>query len=96
MSGTDDAARTPAQPSVGTTTDSLIDATVEAISLVEVTANSLESQDIGTIEQGVLKHALKTLWAIHDGLSALPGLNDDPATTKTRAKRDRKTTGGYE
>lgn len=39
-----------------------------AISLVQVTARSLESQDIGCAEQEVLTRAIQALWAVHDWL----------------------------
>jgi hypothetical protein len=37
-----------------------------AISLVQVTVHSLESQDIACPEQEVLTRAIQALWAVHD------------------------------
>ena len=39
---------------------------IGAICLVEVTLHSLESQEIATPEQEVLKRALKAIWCVHD------------------------------
>jgi hypothetical protein len=39
---------------------------VDAISLVEVTVHSLESQEIACSEQEVLNRALRALWSLHD------------------------------
>jgi hypothetical protein len=39
-----------------------------ALALVQVTARSLESQDIGCAEQEVLTRTIQTLWAVHDWL----------------------------
>jgi hypothetical protein len=39
---------------------------VGAISLVEVTVRSLESQEIACSEQEVLNRALRALWSLHD------------------------------
>lgn len=46
-----------------------------AICLVEVTLNSLESQEIAAPEQEVLKRALKTLWTVQNWMGGLR-LND--------------------
>lgn len=43
-----------------------LDECVGAICLVEVTMHSLESQEIATPEQEVLKRALKAIWSVHD------------------------------
>jgi hypothetical protein len=48
---------------------------IGAICLVEVTLHSLESQEIATPEQEVLKRALKTIWCVHDWMGELR-LND--------------------
>ncbi len=39
---------------------------VGAISLIEVTVHSLESQEIASPEQNVLNQALRALWSVHD------------------------------
>lgn len=44
---------------------------IGAICLVEVTLHSLESQEIATPEQEVLKRALKAIWCVHDLLDSL-------------------------
>jgi hypothetical protein len=48
--------------SIGTALDECIG----AICLVEVTLHSLESQEIGSPEQEVLRRALKAIWCVHD------------------------------
>lgn len=50
---------------------------IGAICLVEVTLHSLESQEIATPEQEVLKRALKAIWCVHDWMDDLS--LDDPA-----------------
>lgn len=45
---------------------SALDECVGAICLVEVTLHSLESQEIGSPEQEVLRRALKAIWYVHD------------------------------
>lgn len=45
---------------------SALDECVGAICLVEVTLHSLESQEIGSPEQEVLRRALKAIWCVHD------------------------------
>jgi hypothetical protein len=42
-----------------------------AICLVEVTLNSLESQEVAAPEQEVLKRALKTLWIVQTWMGGL-------------------------
>lgn len=44
---------------------------VGGICLVEVTLHSLESQEIATPEQEVLKRALKAIWCVHDWIDEL-------------------------
>jgi hypothetical protein len=39
---------------------------------VEVTQRSLEADDLAHPEQEVLKRALKSIWAVHDWIDALP------------------------
>lgn len=51
---------------------SALDECVGAICLVEVTLHSLESQEIGSQEQEVLRRALKAIWCVHDWLYKLP------------------------
>ena len=41
---------------------------VGAASLVEVAMHSMESQEIGSPEQEVLKRALELIWCVHDWL----------------------------
>lgn len=54
--------------------DSALDECVGAICLVEVTLHSLESQEIGSPEQEVLRRALKSIWCVHDWVYELtPG-----------------------
>lgn len=50
---------------------------VAAISLVEVTMRSLETQESGAPEQVVLEQALKKLWAVHDLLIEVATDDDD-------------------
>lgn len=45
---------------------SILNECVGAICLVEVTLHSLESQEIASPEQEVLKRALKAMWSVHD------------------------------
>ena len=47
---------------------SILGECIGAISLVEVAMHSLDSQDIGSPEQEVLKRALKLIWSVHDWL----------------------------
>lgn len=44
---------------------------VGAICLVEVATHSLESQEIGSPEQEVLKRGLKAIWLVHDWIYEL-------------------------
>lgn len=53
------------------------DDTLAALCIMEVTLHSLESQEIGTPEQEVLKLALKTLWKVHDVLIEFAPDDDD-------------------
>lgn len=48
-----------------------LDECVGAICLVEVTLHSLESQEIASPEQEVLKRALKAIWIVHDWIDGL-------------------------
>jgi hypothetical protein len=57
-----------------------------AISLVQVTARSLESQDIGCAEQEVLTRAIQALWSLHDWLH-------DRMWSDTEAERSREREG---
>lgn len=43
-----------------------LDECVGAVCLLEVTLRSLESREIGSPEQEVLKRALKSIWYVHD------------------------------
>jgi len=47
---------------------SILGECIGAISLVEVAMHSLESQEIGSPEQEVLKRALELIWSLHDWL----------------------------
>lgn len=51
--------------------DGALDECIGAVSLVEVTMRSLESQEIATPEQEVLKRALKAIWTVHDWIYKL-------------------------
>lgn len=53
------------------TARSAIDECVGAICLVEVTLHSLESQEIASPEQEVLKRALKAIWIVHDWIDGM-------------------------
>jgi len=57
--------------------ETAINECIVAISLVEVTWHSLDSQDIASPEQEVLRHALTVMWAIHDLLSELESEEPD-------------------
>jgi hypothetical protein len=46
--------------------ESALDECVGAVCLVEVTLRSLESREIGSPEQEVLRRALKSIWHVHD------------------------------
>lgn len=48
-----------------------LDECIGAICLVEVTLHSLESQEIASPEQEVLKRALKAIWGAHDWIYEL-------------------------
>jgi len=48
-----------------------LDECIGAVSLVDVAMNSLESQDIASPEQEVLKRALKAIWSVHDWIYEL-------------------------
>jgi hypothetical protein len=50
---------------------SALDECIGAISLVEVAMHSLESQDIASPEQEVLKRALNAIWLVHDWIYEL-------------------------
>lgn len=52
--------------------DRVLDECVGTICLVEVTLHSLESQEIASPEQEVLKRALKAIWVVHDWINGLP------------------------
>lgn len=54
------------EPSISISRERALDECVGAICLVEVTLHSLESQEIASPEQEVLKRALKALWVVHD------------------------------
>lgn len=55
-----------------------LDDCVGAICLIEVTARSLEAQDIACPEQEALKRAMRVIWGVHDWVYALrPGDPDD-------------------
>lgn len=60
---------------------SALDECVGAICLVEVTLHSLESQEIASPEQEVLKRALKAIWSVHDWIYELSpdDLDDEDA-----------------
>lgn len=51
--------------------ESILDECVGAICLVEVTLHSLESQEIASSEQEVLRRALKSIWSVHDWIYEL-------------------------
>lgn len=51
--------------------ESALDECVGAVCLVEVTLRSLESREIGSPEQEVLRRALKSIWYVHDWVYAL-------------------------
>lgn len=59
----------------------ILDECVGAICLVEVTLHSLESQEIASPEQEVLKRALKAIWSVHDWIYELSpdDLDDEDA-----------------
>lgn len=50
---------------------------IGAICLVEVTLHSLESQEIASPEQEVLKRALKANWVVHDWIDELNSRDPD-------------------
>jgi len=55
-----------------------LDDCVGAICLIEVTARSLEAQDIACPEREALKRAMRVIWGVHDWIYALrPGDPDD-------------------
>ena len=60
---------------------SILDECIGAICLVEVTLHSLESQEIASPEQEVLKRALKAIWSVHDWIYELSpdDLDDEDA-----------------
>jgi hypothetical protein len=51
--------------------ESVLDECIAAISLVDVTVHSLESQEVASSEQEVLKRALEAIWLIHDWVDEL-------------------------
>lgn len=61
----------PNASSSAVTARSALDECVGAICLVEVTLHSLESQEIASPEQEVLKRALKAIWIVHDWIDGL-------------------------
>lgn len=63
------------KPLTSVTARSTLDECVGAICLVEVTLHSLESQEIASPEQEVLKRALKAIWIVHDWIDG-PLSND--------------------
>lgn len=56
---------------------------VSAISLIQVTAHSLEAQDIAYSEQDVLNRAIQLLWSLHDWIH-------DRTWLETAAERGRE------
>lgn len=56
------------------TAQGALDECVGAICLVEVTQRSLESQEIATPEQEVLKRALNAIWSVHDWIDEPSGV----------------------
>lgn len=54
-----------------TSPQAALDECVAAISLIEVTTHSLDSQEIASPEQEVLKRALKSIWSVHDWIYEL-------------------------
>lgn len=65
------AAASRQDPSISVSPERALDECVGAICLVEVTLHSLESQEIASPEQEVLKRALKALWVVHDWIDDL-------------------------
>lgn len=65
---------------------SALDECVGAICLVEVTLHSMESQEIASPEQEVLRRALKAIWSVHDWIYELPpnDLNRDGANREDK------------
>jgi hypothetical protein len=60
-----------------------LDECIGAISLVEVSMHSLESQDIASPEQEVLKRALKAIWFVYDWIYDLtPDVFSDDVTNR--------------
>jgi hypothetical protein len=59
----------PATTSVNA--ENILDECVGAICLVEVTLHSLESQEVASPEQEVLRRALKSIWSVHDWIYEL-------------------------
>jgi hypothetical protein len=58
-------------------TEGVLDECVGAICLVEVTLHSLESQEIASPEQEVLRRALKSIWSVHDWIYELESHDTD-------------------
>jgi hypothetical protein len=56
----------PRESSHPTRAESALKECVGAISLVDVTVHSLESQQIAAPEQEVLNRAIRALWSVHD------------------------------
>lgn len=56
----------PREPFCATSAECALKQCVGAISLVDVTVHSLESQQIAAPEQEVLTRALQALWSVHN------------------------------
>lgn len=59
------------KPSALIRAEGVLEECVGAICLAEVTLHSLESQEIASPEQEVLKRALKAIWIVHDWIYEL-------------------------
>lgn len=60
-----------------TSAENALDECVGSISLIEVTMHSLESQEIASPEQEVLKRALNAIWLVHDWIYELKPIETD-------------------
>jgi hypothetical protein len=66
-SAADSRSSAPPRESFGPTrVESALQECIGAISLIDVTVHSLESQQIAAPEQEVLNRAIRALWSVHD------------------------------
>jgi hypothetical protein len=63
--------------------ESVLDECIAAVSLVDVTVHALESRELASSEQEVLKRALEAIWFVHDWIDGLE-LDDLCARVESR------------